>query len=96
MVGLIQAKMHEAMGIDTGMFAFSPDLFGHGEVRYLLGKGSGPTAIEKTCARLDVNLSPEEAAAVLERVKDESRFRKTVISDQTFITIVQEVRGGHQ
>lgn len=92
-VGLIQAKMHEALGIDTGMFAFAPDLFGHGEVRYLLGKGSGPTAVEKTCARLGVRLSPEEAEAVLERIKDESRFRKTVISDQVFMTIVREIRG---
>ena len=92
-VGLIQTRMQEAMGIDTGMFAFSPDLFGHGEVRYLLGKGSGPTAVEKTCARLGITLSDEEAARALERIKEESRFRKTVISDSTFRSIVQEVRG---
>jgi methanogen homocitrate synthase len=95
-VGLIQARMQEAMGIDTGMFAFSPQLFGHGEVTYLLGKGSGPTAIEKTCARLGIPLSDQEAALVLEKVKEESRFRKAVISDATFRAFVQEIRGEAQ
>lgn len=93
-VGLIQNKMQQEMGIDTGMYAFSPELFGHGEVRYLLGKGSGPTAVQVTCERLGIAVTEDEAARVLEWVKEESRLRKATISDVTFRHLAQRAKRG--
>lgn len=91
-VGFIQDRMQQELGIDTGMFAYSPSLFGHGDIRYLLGKGSGPTSVEKAAERLDIELNEAEAAIVLEKVKSESRLRKSTISDVTFRDIVEQVR----
>ena len=84
--------MQEKMGIDTGMYAFSSELFGHGKVRYLLGKGSGPTAIQRTCERLGIVLTEAESERVLEWVKEESRLRKATISDVTFRHLVQKAK----
>ena len=92
-VGHIQDLMHRSTGIQTGMYAFSPELFGHGGVRFLLGKGSGPTSVRKTAERLGITLDEEKAAAVLERVKEEGRLRKSTLSDLTFMHLVREVKG---
>lgn len=92
-VGLIQDKMKQQLGINTGMFAFSPELFGHGEIRYLLGKGSGPTSINKTAERLGLELTSDQMARVLELVKEESRLRKSTISDITFRDLVRKIIG---
>lgn len=91
-VGFIQDKMKQALGIDTGMFAYSPKLFGHGEIRYLLGKGSGPTSIQKAADRLGLELTDDEVNKVLEQVKQESRLRKNTISDLTFKHLVAMVK----
>lgn len=94
-VGLIQAEMHDALGIDTGMFAYAPSVFGHGEVRYLVGKGSGPTAIDKACERLGLDLTDAEKAELLDAVKRESRLRKAVLSDRSVRYLAQGVAGGN-
>ena len=91
-VSHIQDLMQREMGIDTGMYAFSPATFGHGSVRFVLGKGSGPTSLHATAARLGVDLSDDEVTPLLERVKDESRFRKSVIDDATFLDLLHQHR----
>lgn len=93
-VAHIQDLMQRETGVDTGMYAFSPTLFGHGQVAFLLGKGSGPTSIRKTAERLGLTLTPEESAALLERVKDEARLRKRTIDDPTFLDLLARVRAG--
>ena len=95
-VGLIQAEMHDALGIDTGMFAYAPAVFGHGDVRYLLGKGSGPTAIDKACERLGLDLDDEQKAVLLGAVKEESRLRKAVLSDTSVAWLAAGVAGGRR
>ena len=91
-VGHIQDLMQREAGIDTGMYAFSPTLFGHGEVRFVLGKGSGPTSVRKTAERLGVALAEGEADELLERVKAEGRFRKSVVDDHTFLHLLERLR----
>jgi methanogen homocitrate synthase len=91
-VGHIQDLVQREVGIDTGMFAFSPTLFGHGDVRFVLGKGSGPTSIRKTAERLGVTLDDGEASVLLERVKEEGRFRKSTVDDQSFLHLLARIR----
>ena len=91
-VGHIQDLMQREAGIDTGMYAFSPTLFGHGEVSFVLGKGSGPTSVRKTAERLGLTLDEGEADALLERVKAEGRFRKSVVDDHTFVHLLSKLR----
>jgi methanogen homocitrate synthase len=91
-VAHIQDLMQRETGIDTGMYAFSPSLFGHGDVRFVLGKGSGPTSVRKTAERLGVALDDAEVKALLERVKDEGRLRKSVVDDHTFLHLLSRLR----
>ncbi|QRN79274.1 MAG: hypothetical protein JK586_13230 [Nocardiopsis sp. BM-2018] len=95
-VGHIQDLMQREAGIDTGMYAFSPTLFGHDEVRFVLGKGSGPTSMRKTAERLGVDLAAGEADALLERVKEEGRFRKSVVDDHTFLHLLARLRADRE
>lgn len=88
----IQDLMQREMGIDTGMYSFSPTLFGHGSVEFVLGKGSGPTSLHATAERLGVALDPDEVAPLLDLVKEESRFRKSVIDDRTFLALLHRLR----
>lgn len=90
-VGLIQDAMRSALGIDTGMFAYAPSVFGHEPTRYLLGKGSGPTAIEKACERLGLDLDSDDRAQLLQAVKSESRLRKAVLSDATVAYLAERI-----
>jgi methanogen homocitrate synthase len=91
-VAHIQDLMQRELGIDTGMYAFSPTLFGHGSVEFLLGKGSGPTSIRKAAERLGLTLTAEETGTLLERVKEEARLRKRTIDDATLIDLLARVR----
>jgi len=93
-VGLIQDQMQAALGIETGMFAYAPSLFGHDGVRYLLGKGSGPTAVRKACERLGLELDEAQQGELLEALKRESRLRRAVIGDRAVRHLADSLFGG--
>jgi isopropylmalate/homocitrate/citramalate synthase len=71
---------------------FAPELAGRPGVDIALGKGSGLANVEEHLERRGVELSPEQAEAVVARIKQLSIERKALISGADFDAIVNAAR----
>ena len=72
---------------------FVPSVVGHSEIGLLLGAGSGTASVLHHLERHGIELSREEVAEVLAAVKQQSTVRKGLVDDETFLAIVERVRG---
>ena len=72
---------------------FSPELVGRPGVDIKLGKGSGLANIEEHLERRGLTFSPEQADAILQRVKLLSIRKKGLLTSGEFESIAAEVLG---
>lgn len=92
--GLVVTFWSRAMEANMPLivYPYSPDLTGRKGVEIVLGKKSGRDSIVEKLKSLRLTLSEEKISKLLERVKEESVKRKSLISDETFKKIVKEYR----
>ena len=75
----------------TTVFPVHPDFVGHEVPRIVMGKKSGLDNIEIWSKKLGVELSEDEALAVLKEVKLKSHDLKRVLTEEEFMTIAESV-----
>jgi isopropylmalate/homocitrate/citramalate synthase len=81
----------EKIGVRVGIFPFVPEFFGREGIEVLLGKGSGKGSIAFHLDRLHLNADEEQIKKISNIVKEESRLRKSLISEGEFKKIVKKV-----
>ena len=75
------------------MFATEPSFTGHAS-GFVLGKKSGLASIKIAAEKLNLSIREECEKEILAKVKETGIRLKRTVSDQEFISIVQEVQGG--
>jgi isopropylmalate/homocitrate/citramalate synthase len=78
----------------TTVFPVHPDFVGHDAPKIFMGKKSGADNIEIWTKKLGIQLSEEEALAVLQEVKLKSHDLKRVLSESEFKKIVKKIKAG--
>lgn len=76
--------------------AFSSGEVGLKTPGFLLGRHSGSAALARACEEAGVQLTPEESAVLLERIREESRRAKRAISKRRFLALVRELQSHRQ
>ena len=76
----------------TAVFPVRPEFVGHEAPQIVMGKKSGLDSIEIWSKKLNIELTNEEAQAVLPKVKMRSHDLKRVLSEGEFREIVDEVK----
>lgn len=71
---------------------FAPEMVGRPGVAVALGKGSGLANIEEHLERRGIAVSPEQAEAIILKVKQLSIEKKALLTDSEFDGIVAEVQ----
>ena len=79
----------------TIVFPVHPDFVGHDAPQIAMGKKSGLDNIEIWSKKLGIELSEEEALAVLKEVKLKSHDLKRVLTEDEFMKIAEKVRVGN-
>lgn len=79
----------------TTVFPVHPDFVGHDAPQIAMGKKSGLDNIEIWSKKLGIELSEEEALAVLKEVKLTSHDLKRVLTEDEFMKIAEKVRAGN-
>jgi isopropylmalate/homocitrate/citramalate synthase len=78
----------------TTVFPVHPDFVGHATPQIVMGKKSGLDNIAIWSKKLNIELTDDEAMAVLKEVKLRSHDLKRVLSENEFKEIAEEVRKG--
>ena len=81
-----------AQGRPHGYVALTPEMVGRKGYQYVLGKGSGRTAVRLKLKELGIEVSDEELKKITVRVKEESVVRKGCVSMDLLKDIAEEVR----
>jgi isopropylmalate/homocitrate/citramalate synthase len=68
----------------TTVFPIHPDFVGHEKPRIVMGKKSGLDNVALWAEKLNINLTEDEAMAVLKEVKRQSHDMKRVLTEQEF------------
>jgi isopropylmalate/homocitrate/citramalate synthase len=76
----------------TTVFPVHPNFVGHDAPKIYMGKKSGADNIEIWSRKLGIELSEEEALAVLQEVKLRSHDLKRTLTEEEFIGIVKGVK----
>jgi isopropylmalate/homocitrate/citramalate synthase len=71
---------------------FAPEMVGRPGVDIALGKGSGLANVEEHLERRAISVTPEQADAIVMRVKQISIEKKALLTDAEFDDVVQSVR----
>ncbi len=73
--------------------SFSPDIVGRiDKIHPVLGKNSGKSSIKLVADQLGIEMTDEEIAEVLERVKEEAYVTKSQVSEDMFIKFVNDAK----
>ena len=75
---------------------FAPEMVGRPGVDIALGKGSGLANIEEHLERRSIQVTPQEADAILARVKQASIEKKALLTDAEFTQILESVLAKNQ
>jgi len=78
----------------TAVFPVHPDFVGHETPKIVMGKKSGIDSIAVWSQRLGIDLTEDEALAVLSRVKLKSHDLKRVLTEDEFREIAENVKAG--
>jgi isopropylmalate/homocitrate/citramalate synthase len=77
----------------TESFPYRPELVGQRSVEVVLGKGSGLDSVAIWLDRLGRSATTEEMQAMLDEVKGRSLEKKSLLTEDEFLEIVQRVLG---
>jgi isopropylmalate/homocitrate/citramalate synthase len=77
----------------TESFPYRPELVGQKAVEVVLGKGSGLDSVAIWLDRLGRSATTEEMQAMLDEVKGRSLEKKSLLTEDEFLEIVQRVLG---
>jgi isopropylmalate/homocitrate/citramalate synthase len=77
----------------TTVFPVHPDFIGHEKPRIVMGKKSGLDNVALWTKKLNINLTEDEAMAVLKEVKRQSHDMKRVLTEQEFQKICEARTG---
>ncbi len=86
-------QVFQELGVRTGIFPFTPEVFGHDGVEILLGKGTGKANVEYNLKKLNLSANEEQIKEIVNIIKDEGRLRKGLINAREFKGIVEKVVG---
>ena len=78
----------------TTVFPVRPEFVGHEMPKIVMGKKSGVDSISVWSQKLDIELTEEEALAVLTQVKLKSHDLKRVLTEDEFREIAENVKAG--
>lgn len=84
----------EKCGINTGFSTYVPEVVGLPERKIVLGKGSGHANIQFHLERLGLTATEAEADRLVELVKEESRVRKSALTEEDFSKLALAVLHG--
>jgi isopropylmalate/homocitrate/citramalate synthase len=76
----------------TTLYPVRPEFVGHDMPQIVMGKKSGVDSVAIWCRRLGIELSQEEALAVIAQVKLRSHDLKRVLTEDEFREIAQEIK----
>ena len=77
----------------TTVFPVHPDFVGHATPQIVMGKKSGLDNIAIWSKKLNIDLTDDDAMAVLKAVKLQSHDLKRVLTEDEFRGIVEGVKG---
>lgn len=81
----------EEGGKPLEVFPFLPSVVGHDPVKVVMGKKSGKDSVSYKAKKLHKELSDDQIATVLDRVKSEAFLRKRSLSDDEFEEILRSL-----
>jgi isopropylmalate/homocitrate/citramalate synthase len=84
-------SLMQAKGIKPVPVPFMPSLVGREPMKYVIGKGSGRVSIEYFLEKNGMKATTEQIDEILEKIKEEAYLTKSLLSEQQFIGIAQQV-----
>jgi 2-isopropylmalate synthase len=78
-------------GINPIPVPFMPNMVGRAPMEFVIGKGSGKVTVDFFLHKHGLSASDDQINIILEKVKQEAYVRKSLLSEEEFITIARKI-----
>ncbi len=86
----LHRKMLKA-GFSLPVQPFLPEVVGQNPVKLVLGKNSGAATVEFYLEKLGFQATPDQVKEILDRVKQEGRMQRALLTEGQFAKICKQV-----